>query len=65
VVVRQQPTAEQRRDRGGDARRRGDGEDLPPPRRSRLLMPQNPAFEPIAGDEATIMGRVVAVLRRI
>jgi len=28
-------------------------------------MPQNPAFEPIAGDEATIMGRVVAVLRRI
>ena len=30
-----------------------------------LLLPQNPAFEPIPGDEATILGRVVAVLRRI
>jgi repressor LexA len=29
------------------------------------LMPQNEAFEPIAGDHATILGRVVAVLRRI
>jgi repressor LexA len=29
------------------------------------LMPQNEAFDPIPGDEATILGRVVAVLRRI
>jgi repressor LexA len=29
------------------------------------LQPQNPAFEPIPGDRALIMGRVVAVLRRI
>jgi repressor LexA len=29
------------------------------------LMPHNPAFEPIPGDEATILGRVVAVLRRV
>jgi repressor LexA len=29
------------------------------------LMPHNPAFEPIPGDDATILGKVVAVLRRI
>ncbi len=29
------------------------------------LMPHNPAFEPILGDNATIIGKVVAVLRRI
>jgi repressor LexA len=29
------------------------------------LMPHNPAFEPIAGDDATILGKVVAVLRRV
>jgi repressor LexA len=29
------------------------------------LMPQNPAYEPIPGDRATILGRVVAVLRRL
>jgi repressor LexA len=29
------------------------------------LLPQNPAFEPIAGGRATIMGKVVAVLRRV
>jgi repressor LexA len=29
------------------------------------LMPQNPSFDPILGDEATILGRVVAVLRRV
>jgi repressor LexA len=29
------------------------------------LLPHNPAFDPIPGDNATIMGRVVAVLRRI
>lgn len=29
------------------------------------LLPHNPAFEPIPGDEATILGRVVAVLRSV
>jgi repressor LexA len=29
------------------------------------LMPQNPAYDPIPGDEAAILGRVVAVLRRV
>jgi repressor LexA len=29
------------------------------------LMPHNPAYEPISGDEASVLGRVVAVLRRV
>jgi repressor LexA len=29
------------------------------------LLPANPAFEPIDGDHATVLGRVVAVLRRL
>jgi repressor LexA len=29
------------------------------------LIPHNPAFTPILGDEATILGKVVAVLRRV
>jgi repressor LexA len=29
------------------------------------LIPHNPAYEPISGDNATIVGKVVAVLRRI
>lgn len=29
------------------------------------LMPHNPAFSPIAGDDAVIMGKVVSVLRRV
>ena len=29
------------------------------------LMPRNPAFEPINGDDATILGKVVSVLRRL
>jgi repressor LexA len=29
------------------------------------LMPHNPAYAPVLGDEATILGRVVAVLRRV
>lgn len=31
----------------------------------RLLMPANPAYEPIDGDQAAILGKVVAVLRRL
>ncbi|GAA4880922.1 transcriptional repressor LexA [Kitasatospora terrestris] len=29
------------------------------------LMPQNPAYEPIPGDDATVLGKVVAVMRRL
>ena len=29
------------------------------------LMPQNPGYMPIPGDDATILGKVVAVVRRI
>ena len=29
------------------------------------LMPHNPAYAPILGDQATIMGKVVTVLRRV
>jgi len=28
-------------------------------------MPHNPVYTPILGDEASILGRVVAVLRRV
>jgi len=29
------------------------------------LLPQNPTYDPIPGDQATILGRVVAILRRV
>lgn len=65
VVVRQQPTANS----GEIVAAMLDGEATVKTYRRRdghvLLMPQNPAFDPIPGDSATIMGRVVAVLRRI
>jgi repressor LexA len=65
VVVRQQPTA----DNGDIVAAMIDGEATVKTYRKRdghvWLMPQNAAFDPIPGDEATIMGRVVTVLRRI
>ena len=65
VVVRQQPTA----DNGDIVAAMLDGEATVKTYRRRdrqvWLMPQNPAFEPIPGNNATILGRVVAVLRRI
>jgi repressor LexA len=65
VVVRQQPTANS----GEIVAAMIDGEATVKTYRRRdghvWLMPQNPAFDPIPGDNATIMGRVVAVLRRI
>ena len=65
VVVRQQPTA----DAGDIVAAMLDGEATVKTYRRRdghvWLMPQNPAFDPIPGDDATIIGRVVAVLRRI
>jgi repressor LexA len=65
VVVRQQPTA----NNGEIVAAMLDDDATVKTYRKRdghvWLMPQNPAFEPILGDQATIMGRVVAVLRRI
>jgi repressor LexA len=65
VVVRQQPTANS----GDIVAAMLDGEATVKSYRRRdghvWLMPANQAYDPIPGDDATIMGRVVAVLRRI
>ncbi len=65
VVVRQQPEAEN----GDIVAAMIDGEATVKTFRRRdghvTLMPHNAAFEPIPGDDATILGKVVAVLRRI
>ncbi len=65
VVVRQQPVAES----GDIVAAMIDGEaTVKTFKRSGehvWLMPHNPAYTPIPGDEATILGRVVAVLRRV
>lgn len=65
VAVRQQPTAE-----NGDivaALIEGEATVKTYQRREGhvWLVPQNPAFESIPGDRATIMGKVVSVLRRL
>ena len=65
VVVREQPDAKN----GDIIAARIDGEaTVKTFQRSDghvWLMPHNPAYAPILGDEATIMGRVVTVIRRI
>jgi repressor LexA len=65
VVVRQQPNA----NNGDIVAAMLDGEATVKTYRNRdghvLLMPQNAAFDPIPGDHATILGRVVTVVRRI
>ena len=65
VVVRQQPVAEN----GEIVAAMIDGEATVKTFRRRdghnWLMPANPAYEPIPGDDATVLGRVVAVLRRL
>ncbi|WP_370430639.1 transcriptional repressor LexA [Blastococcus sp. Marseille-P5729] len=65
VVVRQQPVAEQ----GDIVAAMIDGEATVKTYRMRdghvWLIPHNPAYEPINGDEATVLGRVVSVLRRV
>ncbi|WP_073481898.1 transcriptional repressor LexA [Streptoalloteichus hindustanus] len=65
VVVRQQPDA----DSGDIVAAMIDGEATVKTLKRRdghvWLMPHNPAYEPILGDEAAILGRVVAVLRRL
>jgi repressor LexA len=65
VVVRQQPVA----DNGEIVAAMLDGEATIKTFRRRdghvWLLPHNPAYDPIDGDKAQILGRVVAVLRRI
>jgi len=65
VVIRQQQTAEN----GDIVAAMIDGEATVKTFKRRdghvLLMPHNAAYEPIPGDEATVLGRVVAVLRRL
>jgi repressor LexA len=65
VVVRQQPVAEN----GEIVAAMIDGEATVKTFRRRdghvWLLPHNPAYAPIPGDEATILGRVVTVLRRV
>ncbi len=65
VVVRQQPVAEQ----GEVVAAMIDGEATVKTFKRRdghiWLMPSNDAYQPIPGDDATILGRVVAVLRRL
>jgi repressor LexA len=65
VVVRQQPVAENGEIVAamidGEATvktyKRADGEVW--------LLPQNPAYDPIPGEQATILGRVVTIMRRV
>ncbi len=65
VVVRQQPVAEN----GDVVAAMIDGEATVKTFRRRdghvWLMPHNPAYEPIPGDDATVLGRVTAVLRSV
>ncbi|MFC9977567.1 transcriptional repressor LexA [Spirillospora sp. NPDC050679] len=65
VVVRQQPVAEQ----GDIVAAMIDGEATVKTFKRKdghiWLMPANSAYEPIAGDEASVLGRVVAVLRKM
>jgi repressor LexA len=65
VVVRQQPDA----DNGDIVAALLDGEATVKTLRRRdghaWLMPANDAYQPINGDDASVMGRVVAVLRRL
>jgi repressor LexA len=65
VVVRQQPVAEN----GEIVAAMIDGEATVKTYRRRdghvWLMPHNPAYTPIPGDDATLLGKVTAVLRRV
>jgi repressor LexA len=65
VVVRQQPVA----DNGDIVAAMIDGEATVKTFKRRdghvWLMPHNAAYEPIPGDDATVLGRVTAVLRRV
>ena len=65
VVVRQQPTA----DNGDIVAAMIDGEATVKTWKRKdgkaWLLPHNPAYDPIPGDEAVVLGRVVTVLRKV
>jgi repressor LexA len=65
VVVRQQPTATN----GDIVAAMIDGEATVKTYKRKdghvWLLPHNPAYAPIPGDEATVLGRVVTVLRKL
>ena len=65
VVIRQQNVA----DNGDIVAAMIDGEATVKTYKRRdghvWLLPHNPAYEPIPGDDATVLGRVVSVLRRV
>jgi repressor LexA len=65
VVIRQQPSAEN----GEVVAAMLDGEATVKTFQRRdgkvWLLPHNPAYEPIDGTDATILGKVTAVLRRM
>jgi repressor LexA len=65
VVIRKQPTADQ----GEIVAAMIDGEATVKTFKRKdghvWLLPHNQAYEPINGDEATILGKVVTVLRRL
>ncbi|GAA3422435.1 hypothetical protein GCM10018952_73790 [Streptosporangium vulgare] len=65
VVVRQQPVA----DNGDVVAAMIDGEATVKTFKRRdghvWLVPHNPNYDPIPGDEATVLGKVVAVLRKL
>ncbi|HEV2640414.1 MAG TPA: transcriptional repressor LexA [Actinocrinis sp.] len=65
VVIRQQPSAEN----GEIVAAMIDGEatvkQLKIAGKQIWLMPRNPGYDPIPGDEAVILGRVVTVMRRL
>jgi repressor LexA len=65
VVVRQQPVAESGEIVAALLDDEATVKTLQRRRGHVWLLPQNTAYEPIDGDDATILGKVVAVLRRV
>jgi repressor LexA len=65
VVIRKQPTADQ----GEIVAAMIDGEATVKTFKRKdghvWLMPHNPAYEPIPGDDAVVLGRVVTLLRKV
>jgi repressor LexA len=65
VVVRQQPVAENGEIVAAMVAGEATVKTLKLAGEETWLMPQNPAFSPIQGREATVLGKVVAVLRQL
>jgi repressor LexA len=65
IVVEPQPDRDQRRDRGRDDRRRGDGQTVLPRSGPHPAAAGESSMEPIYVDDVTVVGRVEAVVRRL